>query len=64
LTAAASESIRTLLELLQSVNPAAVRLGAARTILDMGIKMREVADLEERLTALEHQFAARGSQSA
>ena len=64
LTAAASESIRTLLELLQSVNPAAVRLGAARTILDMGIKMREVADLEERLTALEQQFVARGSPSA
>jgi hypothetical protein len=64
LTAAASEAIRTLLSLLQSMSPAAVRLGAARTILEMGIKMREFADLEERLTTLEEQFASASSRSA
>jgi hypothetical protein len=53
LTAAAAESIRTLLDLLQSVNAPGVRLAAARTILDMGIKYREAADLEQRVTALE-----------
>jgi hypothetical protein len=56
LTAAATEAIRTLLALQQTTIPHAVRLGAARSILEIGIKMREVADLEERLTALEQQM--------
>jgi hypothetical protein len=30
-----------------------VRLGAARAVLEMGMKVRESADLEERLAALE-----------
>ncbi|HEY7309273.1 MAG TPA: hypothetical protein VH643_07960 [Gemmataceae bacterium] len=53
LTAAATEAVRTLLELLKSTASAAVRLGAARVVLEMGMKVREVADLEERLAALE-----------
>ena len=36
--------------------PPAVRLGAARSILEIGIKLREAADLEERLSALEQQL--------
>jgi hypothetical protein len=55
LTAAATEAIKTLLTLLQSTSPAAVRLGAARTVLEVGIKIREAADIEERLAALEKQ---------
>src|SRR5262249_23506660 len=55
LTAASTEAIKTLLALQQSTIPHAVRLGAARSILEIGIKMREVADLEERLPALEQQ---------
>jgi hypothetical protein len=53
LTAAATEAVRTLLELLKSSTSDAVRLGAARAVLEIGIKVREVADLEERLAALE-----------
>ena len=53
LTAAATEAVRTLLELLKSSASDAVRLGAARAVLEMGLKVREVADLEERLAALE-----------
>jgi hypothetical protein len=53
LTAAASEAVRTLLELLKSPAAAAVRLGAARAVLEMGMKVREAADLEERLAVLE-----------
>jgi hypothetical protein len=30
-----------------------VRLGAARAVLEIGMKVRESADLEERLAALE-----------
>ena len=53
LTAAASEAVRTLLELQKSSASDAVRLGAARAVLEMGMKIRESADLEERLAALE-----------
>ena len=61
LTAAMMEAIKTLLSLQQPSTAAATRLGAARTILEMGIKIREVADLEERLTALEQQAAVNNS---
>jgi hypothetical protein len=58
LTAAATEAVRTLLELLRSSTPFAVRLGAARSVLEIGLRLREVTDLEERLSALEGQIAA------
>jgi hypothetical protein len=53
LTAAGSESVKTLLALQQANVPAAVRLGAARAVLEIGLKLREAADLEQRLGALE-----------
>jgi HEAT repeat protein len=53
LTAAAVEAVKTLLELQKSSTPAAVRLGAARAVLEIGIRLRESADLEARLSALE-----------
>ena len=56
LTAAAGEAVRTLLELLRSTASAAVRLGAARAVLELGMKIRESTDLEERLSALEQQL--------
>jgi hypothetical protein len=60
LTAAATEAIKTLLSLQQTTVPHATRLGAARSILEIGIKMREVADLDERLKALEERMAKEG----
>ena len=57
LTAAALEAVKTLLVLQQASVSAAVRLGAARAILELGAKLREVADLEARLAALEQQMA-------
>ena len=56
LTAAATEAVRTLLELQKPATPPAVRLGAARSILEIGIKLSETADFEERLSALEQQL--------
>jgi len=56
LTAAAGEAVRTLLELLRSTASAAVRLGAARAVLELGMKIRESTDLEERLSTLEKQL--------
>lgn len=56
LTAASLESVKTLLELQHNGNPPAVRLGAARTVLELALKLREAAELTERLTTLEDQL--------
>ena len=56
LTAAASEAVKTLLALQKDTTPAGVRLGAARAILEIGMKLREVGDLQDRITALEEQL--------
>jgi hypothetical protein len=61
LTAASVEAIKTLLSLQATSIPHAVRLGAARSILELGVKLREVADTEERLAALEAQMASQPS---
>lgn len=60
LTAAAGEAVRTLLSLQKDATPPAVRLGAARAVLEIGIKVREVADLEGRIAALEAQAGVTG----
>ena len=57
LTAAAGEAVRTLLAL-QKDAPAAVRLGAARAILEVGLKLRQVAELEVMLANLEERLTA------
>jgi hypothetical protein len=53
MTAAGTESVRTLLELQKPTAPPAVRLGAARAILEIGTKLRETVELESRIAALE-----------
>jgi hypothetical protein len=58
LTAAASEAVRALLDLLKPTVPHASLLGAARSVLEIGVKLREAAALEERLAALEERMAA------
>ncbi|HEY7310273.1 MAG TPA: hypothetical protein VH643_12995 [Gemmataceae bacterium] len=61
LTAAASEAVRTLLELLKNPTSSAVRLGAARAVLEIGMRLREMTDLEARLAALEQQMGQAAS---
>jgi hypothetical protein len=58
LTAMGSESVKTLRELHGPGIPPTVRLGAARTTIELGIKTRDSADLAERVVALEVQLAA------
>jgi hypothetical protein len=58
LTAAGAEAVRGLLALLKDGVPPAVRLGAIRAVLELGVKLRETADLEARIAALEEQAAA------
>jgi hypothetical protein len=53
LTAAAGEAVKTLVSLQKETTPPSARLGAARAILELGMKLREVGELEERLSALE-----------
>jgi hypothetical protein len=61
LTAAASEAVRTLLELMKNPTSSAVRLGAARAVLEIGMKLREMADLEARLAELEQRIETNAS---
>ena len=57
-TSAALVSIKTLLDLQQDVSvPAAVRRRAACDLLELSIKYRESAGLEQRVTAIEDLFA-------
>jgi hypothetical protein len=56
LTAAGAEGVKTLLALLKDTAPAPVRLGAARAVLELGVKMRETAELMDRVAALEAQL--------
>ena len=58
LTAASAEAVRTLVELLKPTVAHHTRLGAARAVLESGVKLRELAELEERMTALEAQLQA------
>ena len=53
LTAAAGEAVRTLLALQKEATPPAVRLSAARAVLEVGMKLREVVDLQTRMDELE-----------
>ena len=57
LTAAAAEAVRTLLGLQKETVKSNVRLGAARAVLDLGFKARELAELENDLRDLERKVA-------
>jgi hypothetical protein len=52
-----------LLALQKAPTPPAVRLGAARAVLELGIKVRELADLETRIAVLEQQAGLSGGTS-
>jgi len=55
LSAANLEAVKTLVELLKSSVANATRLGAARSIIELGGKLREQVDFEERLRTVEQQ---------
>jgi hypothetical protein len=63
LTGSGLEAGKTLVSLLDSTVPPTVRHGAARTILELGLKLRENAEMEERIAALEAR-AAQGDRGA
>ena len=57
LTAAAVEAVRTLADLLKPANAPATRLNAARAILDHGVKLRALVEVEASLKDLEDRLA-------
>ena len=57
LTASGMEASKTLIDLLNTENPPAVRRSAAQTILELGLKLRENTEIEERIAALEARAA-------
>jgi hypothetical protein len=56
LAAASGEAIKTLVGLLNPKETSAVRLGASRAIVQLGMRLREVTELEERIAALEQRI--------
>jgi hypothetical protein len=50
---AGGEAVKTLLRLMREVAPPAVQLGAARATIELGMRLREVGELEERVADLE-----------
>jgi hypothetical protein len=57
LTAAAGEAVKTLLALQKDSTPPASRLGAAKAILELGVRFRELGELGERIAAIETRLA-------
>jgi len=60
LTAAGISSIKTFTTLQESAESEAVRLGAARAIIELGYKLRESVEFAERLAALEARLSGKG----
>jgi hypothetical protein len=60
LTAASTEGVRTMVLLMKETNSGSVRLGAARSVVELSTKVRETADLAVRLAELEQRLAEQG----
>src|SRR5437660_10459461 len=58
LTATGVGALRTLSQLQESARSESVRLGAARSIVELGCKVREATELTERMAAVEAQLEA------
>src|SRR5262249_55450115 len=58
LTAAAQEGLRSLIDLQKASVPPNVRRGAARDIIELGMRLREAVELEKRIAALENRASA------
>ena len=56
LTASSTEGVRTMVLLMKEGNSGTVRLGAARSVVELSTKVRETADLAVRLTELERRL--------
>ena len=64
LTAAGLEFVKTLVGLTSAGTPPATRLGASKAGLELGMKVREAADLGPRLAALEERMKDQEGQKS
>jgi hypothetical protein len=62
LTAASTEGVRTMVQLMKETNSGTVRLGAARSVVELSTKVRETADLAVRVAELEQRLAEQDEQ--
>jgi hypothetical protein len=62
-TAAGIAAIRTLTTLQESAESESVRLGAARAVIELGCKLRDTAELTERIAALEARLDTRSENT-
>jgi hypothetical protein len=60
LTAASTEGVRTMVQLMKENNSGTVRLGASRSVVELSTKVRETADLAIRLAELEKRIDEQG----
>ena len=56
-SSSAVQAVTTLVSLLDSEQPSSTRLGAAKAVLDYGIRLRAESEFAERLTAIETHLA-------
>ena len=64
LTGAGMGSVKTLVDLQNDVAvPPGVRRRSARDVLEMGLKFREIAELEQRLAAVEQRLTSAAGQA-
>ena len=56
LTAASVEAVKTLLSLMERSTAPATRLGAARAVIEISMRLREAVEIEDRICALEKTF--------
>ena len=61
LSAGSLEATKALMELISPKSPPPTRLGAAPAIIELGTKLREMVELEERLQGIEERMDANGS---
>jgi hypothetical protein len=57
LAAASTEGVRTMVRLMKETNSGSVRLGAARSVVELSAKVRETADLAVRINEPERRLA-------
>ena len=63
LSASGLEAVKTLLGLMERTIPHATRLGASRAVLELGMRLRDLLEVEQRLAALEKAVLAKAPQN-
>jgi len=63
LTASSMEAVKTLLNLMNTGVGSTARLGAAKAILELGLKLRQAQEMEDRMAMIEERLAQSGTMN-